>query len=67
MMIGGEANVVKHLDPIFSTLAPGAGRAPAYSGTREAVDGTAEQGYLHCGPSGAGTSSRWSTTGSSTV
>src|SRR5437870_6901715 len=43
MMIGGENDVVTHLDPIFSTLAPG----------RETVDGTAEQGYLHCGPNGA--------------
>src|SRR6202034_2242050 len=53
MMIGGETEVVKHLDPIFSTLAPGAGGIPPTPG-REAFDGTAEQGYLHCGPSGAG-------------
>jgi 6-phosphogluconate dehydrogenase len=53
MMIGGEKSVVKHLDPIFSTLAPGAGDVPRTSG-REKLDGTAELGYLHCGPSGAG-------------
>jgi 6-phosphogluconate dehydrogenase len=53
MMIGGEKDVVKHLDPIFSTLAPGAGDVPRTPG-REKLDGTAEQGYLHCGPSGAG-------------
>jgi hypothetical protein len=45
--------VVTHLDPIFSTLAPGAGDAPRTPG-REKFDGTAEQGYLHCGPNGAG-------------
>ena len=53
MMIGGEPGVVKHLDPIFATLAPGAGSIPRTAG-REKIDGTAEQGYLHCGPSGAG-------------
>jgi 6-phosphogluconate dehydrogenase len=53
MMIGGEKSVVKHLDPIFSTLAPGAGDLPRTPG-REKLDGTAEQGYLHCGPNGAG-------------
>jgi 6-phosphogluconate dehydrogenase len=53
MMIGGEKDVVKHLDPIFSTLAPGAGNLPRTPG-REKLDGTAEQGYLHCGPNGAG-------------
>jgi len=53
MMIGGEKGVVKHLDPIFSTLAPGAGSLPRTPG-REKLDGTAEQGYLHCGPNGAG-------------
>jgi 6-phosphogluconate dehydrogenase len=53
MMIGGERDVVKHLDPIFSTLAPGAGSLPRTPG-REKLDGTAEQGYLHCGPNGAG-------------
>jgi 6-phosphogluconate dehydrogenase len=53
MMIGGEKDVVKHLDPIFSTLAPGAGDVPRTPG-REKLDGTAEQGYLYCGPNGAG-------------
>ncbi len=53
LMIGGEAAVVKHLDPIFATLAPGAGDIPRTPG-REAVGGTAERGYLHCGPSGGG-------------
>jgi 6-phosphogluconate dehydrogenase len=53
MMIGGETSVVKHLDPILSTLAPGAGDIPRTPG-REKFNGTAEQGYLHCGPSGAG-------------
>jgi len=53
MMIGGEKDVVKHLDPVFSTLAPGAGDVPRTAG-REKLDGTAEQGYLHCGPNGAG-------------
>jgi 6-phosphogluconate dehydrogenase len=53
MMIGGEKSVVQHLDPIFSTLAPGAGDAPRTAG-RESLGGTAEQGYLHCGPNGAG-------------
>jgi 6-phosphogluconate dehydrogenase len=52
-MIGGEKSVVKHLDPIFSTLAPGVGNIPRTPG-RENLDGTAEQGYLHCGPNGAG-------------
>jgi len=53
MMIGGEKDVVRHLDPIFSTLAPGVGDVPPTPG-REKLDGTAEQGYLHCGPNGAG-------------
>jgi 6-phosphogluconate dehydrogenase len=53
MMIGGEIDIVKHLDPIFATLAPGIGSIPRTPG-REALDGTAEQGYLHCGRSGAG-------------
>ncbi len=53
MMIGGEGNVVKHLDPIFLTLAPGRGNLTRTPG-REKLDGTAEQGYLHCGPNGAG-------------
>jgi 6-phosphogluconate dehydrogenase len=53
MMIGGEQNVVKRLDPIFATLAPGSGNIPRTPG-REKLNGTAEQGYLHCGPNGAG-------------
>ena len=53
MMIGGETEVVQHLDPIFSTLGPGIGDIPRTPG-REKLDGTAEQGYLHCGPNGAG-------------
>src|SRR3954471_21396982 len=53
MMIGGENDVVKHLDPIFATLAPGAGDAPRTPG-REKLGGTAEKGYLHCGPNGGG-------------
>jgi 6-phosphogluconate dehydrogenase len=53
MMMGGENDVVQHLDPIFSTLAPGIGDLSRTPG-REILDGTAEQGYLHCGPNGAG-------------
>jgi 6-phosphogluconate dehydrogenase len=53
MMIGGENDVVKRLDPIFATLAPGVGSIPRTPG-RKANDGTAENGYLHCGPNGAG-------------
>src|SRR5271167_1819831 len=53
MMIGGETQVVKHLDPVFATLAPGVGDISRTPG-REKVDGTSEQGYLHCGPNGAG-------------
>jgi 6-phosphogluconate dehydrogenase len=53
MMIGGEKEVVQHLDPIFSVLAPGIGDVPRTPG-REKLGGTAEQGYLYCGPNGAG-------------
>jgi 6-phosphogluconate dehydrogenase len=53
MMIGGEADTVKHLDPIFANLAPGVGDTPRTPG-REKLDGTSEQGYLHCGLNGAG-------------
>ena len=53
MMIGGEQAVVKLLDPIFKTLAPGIGDIPRTPG-REKASGTAEAGYLHCGPNGAG-------------
>ena len=52
-MIGGETLVVQHLDPIFKALAPGRGDIPRTPG-RERITGTAEEGYLHCGPSGAG-------------
>jgi 6-phosphogluconate dehydrogenase len=52
-MIGGDAESVRRLDPIFATLAPGIGDIPPTPG-RPAATGTAEQGYLHCGPSGAG-------------
>jgi 6-phosphogluconate dehydrogenase len=54
MMIGGENEVVKRLDPIFATLAPGAGDIERTKGRDGAVDNTAERGYLHCGPNGAG-------------
>jgi len=53
LMIGGEAAVVEHLDPIFAQLAPGAGNIPGTPG-RETMGGTAERGYLHCGLNGAG-------------
>ncbi len=53
MMIGGETEIIKRLDSIFVTLAPGMGDVPRTVG-REKIDGTAEQGYLHCGPNGAG-------------
>jgi 6-phosphogluconate dehydrogenase len=52
-MIGGEQDIVKHLDPIFKTLAPGRGNVDRTPG-REKAGGTSEEGYLHCGPSGAG-------------
>ena len=52
-MIGGETAVVQRLDPIFKALAPGRGDIPRTPG-REKSRGTAEEGYLHCGPSGAG-------------
>jgi 6-phosphogluconate dehydrogenase len=52
-MIGGEKQIVEHLDPIFKSLAPGRGEISRTPG-RERVPGTAEEGYLHCGPSGAG-------------
>ncbi len=53
MMIGGPDATMRHLDPIFKTLAPGKGDAPVTPG-RDKLGGTSEQGYLHCGPSGAG-------------
>lgn len=53
LMIGGQEAAVKHLDPIFKTIAPGIGSISRTPG-REQVGGTPEEGYLHCGPSGAG-------------
>jgi len=53
LMIGGEKDVVERLDPIFRTLAPGMGTIARTAG-REKLSGTAEHGYLYCGPSGAG-------------
>jgi 6-phosphogluconate dehydrogenase len=53
MMIGGEADIVKRLDPIFAALAPGLGKIPRTEG-REGRDPRAEQGYIHAGPTGAG-------------
>ena len=53
LMIGGEKDIVHHLDPVFAALAPGVGTVPRTSG-REKPHATAEQGYLHCGPYGAG-------------
>ena len=53
LMIGGEKGIVQHLDPVFATLAPGVGTAPRTPG-RDKPDASAEQGYLHCGPHGAG-------------
>jgi len=54
MMIGGEPDVVKSLDPIFATLAPGRGNDIPRTPGRDKIGGTSEQGYLHCGPNGAG-------------
>jgi len=54
MMIGGEPKVVEHLDPIFACLAPGRGDEIPRTPGREKIGGTAEQGYLHCGPNGGG-------------
>jgi 6-phosphogluconate dehydrogenase len=53
LMLGGEKEVISHLDPIWKTLAPGRGDVPRTPG-REKMKGTSEEGYLHCGPSGAG-------------
>jgi len=53
LMIGGEQNIVQHLDPIFATIAPGIGTVSRTPG-RDKTGGTSELGYLHCGPSGAG-------------
>jgi 6-phosphogluconate dehydrogenase len=54
MMIGGDDEAVKRLDPVFKTLAPGRGDIPRTPGRDKAAASTAEDGYLHCGPSGAG-------------
>ncbi|WP_099025545.1 phosphogluconate dehydrogenase (NAD(+)-dependent, decarboxylating) [Mycolicibacterium palauense] len=54
LMIGGEADVVARLDPIFKTIAPGAGTAEPTPGRAPDAPGTAPEGYLHCGPNGAG-------------
>jgi 6-phosphogluconate dehydrogenase len=54
MMIGGDESAVKHLDPIFSTLAPSIDEAPRTPGRENVKGSTAEHGYLHCGPNGAG-------------
>lgn len=53
LMIGGETSIVKRFDPIFAALAPGISAAPRTPGRHE-TDGNAEEGYLHCGPHGAG-------------
>ena len=54
LMIGGEDDIVQHLDPIFATLAPGVGSSERTPGRTDANATTAEAGYLHCGPVGAG-------------
>jgi 6-phosphogluconate dehydrogenase len=54
LMIGGEDAVIEHLNPIFASLAPGIGKDIPRTPGREKIGGTAEQGYLHCGPNGAG-------------
>jgi 6-phosphogluconate dehydrogenase len=53
-MIGGDSAIVRQLDPLFAALAPGTPAAPRTGGRGQAPSGTAESGYLHCGPSGAG-------------
>jgi 6-phosphogluconate dehydrogenase len=53
-MIGGEESIIQHLDPVFATLAPGIGKDVSRTPGRDKIGGTAEQGYLHCGPNGAG-------------
>lgn len=54
LMIGGDTDAVKHLDPIFKTLAPGRGSVERTPGRDKVPASTAEEGYLHCGPAGAG-------------
>jgi 6-phosphogluconate dehydrogenase len=65
LMIGGPDRAVGRLEPIFAALAPGVAAAPRTPG-RTGKPSPSEQGFLHCGPSGLATSSRWSTTASST-
>jgi 6-phosphogluconate dehydrogenase len=65
LTIGGDADVVRRLDPISAALSPGIDAAPPTEG-REELSGTAEQGYLHYGSNGAGHFSRWSTMASNT-
>ena len=67
MMIGGEDDVVKHLDPIFATLAPGSGRHSAHPGTRESWTAPPNRAICTAGRTAPATSSRWSTTASSTA
>ena len=66
LMIGGEDRVVRHLDPVFKSVAPGVEAAPRTPG-KTGTPAPAEHGYLHCGPTAPATSSRWSTTASSTA
>src|SRR5277367_92996 len=66
LMIGGDDQAFAHAEPIFATVAPGVNAAPRTPG-RDGKIAQSEKGYLHCGPSGAATSSRWCTTGSSTA
>ena len=54
LMIGGESDIVNHLDPIFATLSPSIDSVPRTPGRDQTAESTAEQGYLHCGPVGAG-------------
>jgi len=54
LMIGGENNIVSHLDSVFATLSPSMNSAPRTPGRDQTMESTAEQGYLHCGPAGAG-------------
>ncbi len=54
LMVGGDNDIVRHLDPIFKTLAPGRGDIPRTPGRKDGDGSTAEDGYIHCGPNGAG-------------
>jgi 6-phosphogluconate dehydrogenase len=66
LMIGGEAEPVRHLDPVFKTLAPGRGDISRTPG-REKAAGTADEGYLYAGPTAPAISSKWFTTASNTA